>query len=202
MTGQLDIGRLELSQAAAVQAVSFRKVVEKHPRIGSFTELPGRVTFQPDGTTVWGMGCEHPDGIRPAGAPVGAAVPERCLPVKGPWHQARVAIQSGPHGAVDDLWLRRAKDFPIRASVLPARRRSIDGAGRERLRSRRKDVAVHARLLSHGDADQLWVAMTSLNTPYRCVRRSGNCADSTTITSCPELIPFGTLGRPIWGCLE
>lgn len=101
------------SWPAQVRARSFRRVVEKRPRMGPFAELLGRVTFGPDGTIVWVMGASNRMVFGPlehAWTPPYRLCARR---LKGPWRQVHVAIQRSPDGPVDDLWLRRAKGFPI-----------------------------------------------------------------------------------------
>lgn len=99
---------------ASLRARSFPEVLDLHPNIADGT-LTGSISFEDQGVIVWrasrqywrGYGHLERRWILPYGL--------KARRLKGMGHQVHVVLWTGPDPErdVDDVWLRRAKDFPI-----------------------------------------------------------------------------------------
>lgn len=98
-----------------MRALSINAVPVHGGNIGDFSVLPGHITFEGNDRIVWTISKTNRRAF-------GEIERQWLMPyqltarrLRGTGHQVHVAIQAGPDPERDitDIWLRRAKDFPI-----------------------------------------------------------------------------------------
>lgn len=102
------------SWPASMRARSFQEVLDLHPNIADGT-LTGSISFEDQDVIVWRAARQYWRGYGQLERRWVLPYDLKARRLKGMGHQVHVAIRTGPDPEqdVDDMWLRRAQDFPI-----------------------------------------------------------------------------------------